>query len=189
METKVCVVCKEIKDINKFTRNPDGSIRKHACMACYGKKDRARLKLDAIAAFGRKCQCCGENHPYFLSLDHIKNDGNTHRESLNEQQIYREARREGWPKDKYQMLCMNCNFAKGHFKECPHKAGITADMALEKLNSLCFALRRQYVSFENQYTIGGKKLDDIKSPDEVLKAFETLNISPEKLIKLLTKRL
>jgi hypothetical protein len=27
----------------------------------------------------------------------------------------------GYPKDNFQLLCMNCNFAKGHRGECPHQ--------------------------------------------------------------------
>lgn len=138
MNLKKCFCCGEEKPLEKFYRNPDGSIRKHRCIACYGKRDRAKLKLEAIITFGGKCQCCGEDHPYFLSLDHINNDGAKAREQYNEQQIYREARREGWPKEKYQLLCMNCNFAKGHFKECPHKLGISAERALIDLRKLAY---------------------------------------------------
>jgi hypothetical protein len=76
--------------------------------------------------FGGKCMCCGEDHPYFLTLDHVQNDGASYRVDYNEQQIYRLARKEGWPKDRFQLLCMNCNFAKGHYGECPHKMGLSS---------------------------------------------------------------
>lgn len=150
METKICPSCFETKSIDKFYRNEDGSIRKHVCMACYGKRDRAKLKLDAIKAFGGKCECCDEQHPYFLSLDHKNNDGAKQREQFNEQQIYRIARKEGWPRDKYQLLCMNCNFAKGHFGECPHKLGITVEQAMKQLEQTCFVTGRTYVVQNNE---------------------------------------
>lgn len=147
METKTCVKCGETKNLIKFHKriiNGKENYR-NECFTCRGRKDRAQLKLDAINALGNKCNCCGQNHPYFLSLDHIKNDGNKHREQYNEQQIYREARREGWPKDKYQLLCMNCNFAKGHFDECPHKLGITAEQALIDLEFMAGGIGRKFV--------------------------------------------
>lgn len=161
METKECFNCKEIKEIDKFYRNPDGSIRKHVCQACYGRRERAQLKLQAIEAYGSKCACCGEEHPYFLTLDHINNDGAVHREKYNEQQIYREARREGWPKDRFQLLCMNCNFAKGHFQECPHKLGITKEMAFDKLNAACFKTGKSLVNHNTsnvQARVVGRKI-------------------------------
>ena len=77
-----------------------------------------------LDALGHECSCCGEREVRFLTLDHINNDGARYRQMYNEQQIYRMARREGWPKDKYQVLCMNCNFAKGHFGICPHKEAL-----------------------------------------------------------------
>lgn len=85
---------------------------------------RWRIRLEMIEAYGGKCACCGEKQPEFLSIDHIRNDGYTKRlkgEPVGAA-LYRVLRDRGWPKDEYQLLCMNCNFAKGHFGECPHKA-------------------------------------------------------------------
>lgn len=132
-QTKVCKVCGEEKESKKFRTRNQGQYVDNICMACRGKGDRARLKLKMFAALGQRCNCCGEVHPDFLSLDHINNDGAKHREQYNEQQIYREAERQGWPKDRYQVLCMNCNFAKGHFGECPHKTGVNAEEAVGRL--------------------------------------------------------
>jgi hypothetical protein len=132
MATVICKMCGEEKDESNF-KHENGKLRRRICFRCFGKRERAQLKLDMIEALGGKCACCGESHPFFLSLDHVSNDGAMYREKYNEQQIYRLARREGWPKDKYQLLCMNCNFAKGHFGECPHKLGLTIDDAFARL--------------------------------------------------------
>lgn len=123
---KECVQCKEIKEESLFPKS-FGDNRKNRCKACYGRRERAKLKLDMLNALGWVCYCCGEDHPLMLTLDHVKNDGHTYREQYNEQQIYRLARKSGWPKDEYQVLCMNCNFAKGHFGECPHKMGLSKE--------------------------------------------------------------
>ena len=85
---------------------------------------RWKLRLEMIAAYGGKCACCGEAEPAFLTIDHINEDGAAKR-SAGEQSgaaLYRRLKELGWPTDEYQLLCMNCNFAKGHFGECPHKA-------------------------------------------------------------------
>ena len=135
MNTKVCGLCGIEKEIIKFDLSFNNQTRKHVCKTCYGKRDRAKLKLDMLKAFNFKCSCCGEDHPDFLTLDHVKNDGAEQRAltNFNEQQIYRQARREGWPKDKYDCLCIKCNFAKGYFGICPHKSGVTPQQALERL--------------------------------------------------------
>jgi hypothetical protein len=137
-EKRICGACEIEKPISKFSRSWDSGARKRVCRSCYSRRDRARLKLDMLQAFGWKCQCCGESNPYFLTLDHVKNDGAEWRAktNYNEQQIYRLARRQGFPRDTYACLCMNCNFAKGHFGICPHQAGISGEKALEDLRYL-----------------------------------------------------
>lgn len=129
---KQCVRCSEWKEETKFRPSFGGS-RKNTCWACKGKYERITLKLKMFEALGRKCNCCGEEHPDLLTLDHVNNDGHIYRERYNEQQMYRMAHREGWPKDKYQVLCMSCNFAKGHFGECPHKTGKTAEQRYNEM--------------------------------------------------------
>jgi hypothetical protein len=84
---------------------------------------RWRIRLKMIEAYGGMCVCCGETEPKFLSIDHINNDGYERRKNGEQcgAALYRWLRDQGWPKDNYQLLCMNCNFAKGHFGKCPHK--------------------------------------------------------------------
>jgi hypothetical protein len=83
---------------------------------------RWKLRLEMISAYGGKCVCCGETIPEFLSIDHINNDG--YEKRIDGEQsgaaLYKALKRQGWPSDNYQLLCMNCNFAKGHFGACPH---------------------------------------------------------------------
>jgi hypothetical protein len=89
------------------------------------KKYRHGLKEEAHRAYGNKCQCCGETIPEFLTLDHVKNDGKEHREALGHSGrghgFYLWLKRQGYPKEIVQLLCMNCNWAKGVFGKCPHK--------------------------------------------------------------------
>lgn len=134
MDTFKCLKCGEAKDLDSFPRK-DGRLKRFVCYSCIGKKERAKLKIDMLNALGWQCACCGEKNVIFLTLDHVQNDGAKHREENNYQcqQVLYAARREGWPKDKYQVLCMNCNFAKGHYDICPHSQGITAEQSVLNL--------------------------------------------------------
>jgi len=66
------------------------------------------------------CKCCGEKTYEFLSLDHIKGGGNQHRKKLGSKYIFSQLISDGLPKG-YQVLCHNCNLAKGFYGICPHK--------------------------------------------------------------------
>jgi hypothetical protein len=88
-----------------------------------------------ISALGGKCNCCGENHPCFLTLEHIIPVG--HRKQTRQcLQLLRDARRENWDRTKYELLCLSCNAANSHFGQCPHRSGVTAEQELERLRRL-----------------------------------------------------
>lgn len=86
----------------------------------YNKRRWRKNKLAVIDGYGGKCSCCGESHPEFLSIDHINGNGKEHRKLVGTR-LYAILIREGFPKDNYRLLCMNCNFAIGHFGYCPHQ--------------------------------------------------------------------
>lgn len=94
------------------------------CKQCSdrGKRRNAQLKQEAINAYGGVCACCSEAQPMFLQIDHINGrhsaDG---KEKLFGGPMYRKLRNAGWPSG-YQVLCANCNFAKGMYGTCPHVA-------------------------------------------------------------------
>lgn len=84
---------------------------------------RAALRREMIDAYGGRCSCCGEKRPQFLQLDHIENDGHLdrkiHRTSIK---LFAHLKKAGWTKDRYQLLCANCNFGKLlNGGVCPHK--------------------------------------------------------------------
>jgi hypothetical protein len=83
---------------------------------------RQALKSEMIAAYGGKCECCGESEPAFLSLDHRSGGGGKERkESGGQAKLMRLLRLLGWPKDRYRCLCMNCQTATKFGKTCPHQ--------------------------------------------------------------------
>ena len=87
-------------------------------------KSRAKLKAEAIAAFGGECECCKESNPGFLTIDHINNDGAKHRKTRTHSfSMWRVAKKEGYPRDKYRLLCWNCNCGRAkNGGVCPHKS-------------------------------------------------------------------
>jgi hypothetical protein len=80
-------------------------------------------KSQVIEAYGGKCNCCGETGPKFLSIDHIFNDGSKVRSIEGKgSMVYYYLIKHNFPKERHQLLCMNCNFGK-HMNGgiCPHK--------------------------------------------------------------------
>lgn len=68
------------------------------------------------------CSCCGESIVQFLTVEHINGGGTKHRE---EQKLYGNTFYYWLIKNKfplgYEILCYNCNCAKGAYGICPHK--------------------------------------------------------------------
>ena len=192
--SKTCPACKQDKTYDAFQLNPDGSIRKHICKACYAKKYRVSVKFEAIIALGSMCACCGEEHPAFLSLDHINNDGAEHRaqySSSNNSLIYADARREGWPTDRYQLLCYNCQSAKNYQGVCPHRVGETAKEALDEMRAITtFKTGKQYQNMNLEpLKLGPLSQKGIRRPSDPAGQVAALlqQLSPEDLATLLAR--
>ena len=70
-----------------------------------------------------KCKCCGEFGLDFLSIDHVNGGGTQHRRLVAGTVLYRWLIKNNFP-DGYQVLCFNCNCAKGlkqNNNVCPHE--------------------------------------------------------------------
>src|SRR5438552_2080954 len=115
---KKCLSCGQVKPLKSFEKYQSGTIA-HTCLWCRIESSRTRKRLKFFEEYGGKCACCGESNPYFLTLDHIY--GKTSCKESGDVSI-RKAMSEGWPKDRYQILCFNCNMSKGFFGECAHKS-------------------------------------------------------------------
>lgn len=91
------------------------------------RKRNAELRQQVYDRYGGKCVCCGESNPLFLTMDHVENNGNQMRKvhGGSSSGIYRWIIKNDYPKD-FQILCMNCNFAKARNGGiCPHQEGST----------------------------------------------------------------
>ena len=114
------------KHRNRLLNNSKKSYQKNKERILKYKKEHANiLKLTVYNAYGNKCSCCGEKNLKFLTIDHINNDGNIERrqEKLGAgERLYQRIIKENFPKDKYQILCYNCNVGKYRNNgTCPHK--------------------------------------------------------------------
>lgn len=81
------------------------------------------LRAEFLAAYGGRCECCGETEPAFLCLDHVNGDGYVDRAASGGSNVgvLRRLRKEGWPREGYRILCANCNTATMRGRTCPHQ--------------------------------------------------------------------
>ena len=97
----------------------------------YRIKNREKLRLKALAVrrkcrreilekYGGKCICCGEQQIEFLAIDHIYGGGKIDRGEGTGMKFYLQLQRQP-RRDDLQLLCHNCNLAKGFYGACPHK--------------------------------------------------------------------
>jgi hypothetical protein len=132
---KRCKKCERDLPVISFG-STGGIYKRNVCNSCRttSKKPSTRKKIndarrrskhqdriDAIAAYGGKCFCCGETELVFLVLDHVNGGGRKHRASIS-YNMYTWAKRNNYP-DILRIACHNCNFAifkNGGF--CPHQS-------------------------------------------------------------------
>lgn len=119
---KICPSCKLIKPASSYYTNPgnkDGL--QWSCKDCY--RDRRYSKKRRIIAHytngSNQCACCGESTFEFLTIDHVKGGGSNHRKQIRTS-IIPYLIRNNFPPG-YQILCFNCNCAKGFYGYCPHE--------------------------------------------------------------------
>lgn len=87
----------------------------------YHKKRQQEMKKKIVSFYSNGecvCACCGEKNIEFLSVDHIKGDGNLHRKEIG-QGLYTWLIKNNMP-EGFRILCMNCNHSYGHYNMCPH---------------------------------------------------------------------
>jgi len=89
------------------------------------RRSRAKLRAEVHAALGGACACCGETTNEFLTIDHIGGRSGEHVGAITER-VRRLIRSEGYPPEKYRLLCWNCNAAHGIYGYCPHERELKA---------------------------------------------------------------
>jgi len=130
-----CSTCKKYKAVSNFYRNPKSSdgihdhckhcSRKHAqseASKAGQKTRRQRNRMTVLLHYSDgkpQCRCCGESENKFLCIDHINGGGRKHRAEVGSH-FYRWIINNGFPSG-LQILCHNCNMAKGFYNQCPHE--------------------------------------------------------------------
>jgi len=99
--------------------------------------------LSGIAGGKPSCLCCGISDWRFLTFDHIHGGGRAERAAYNGANILHivtsQYNKNGyWARDKYQVLCNNCNQAKQSYGVCPHQTG-------SKMNEITKGMLGTYV--------------------------------------------
>ena len=113
----VCKKCRKSRDKRRY-ENRKEIIRQQQRIYDLSIKQRV------IEAYGGECVCCNENIIEFLVIDHINNDSAEDKRNNGNKtggKLYRWLIKNNFPKEKYQILCYNCNCSKGFFGYCPHK--------------------------------------------------------------------
>lgn len=109
------------------TRFLDSELK--VCSVCYSSVNNYQTKLreKVIQAYGGKCTCCSESIIDFLCIDHIYLDGKVERKTVKgNQALYRKLIKENYPKDRYRILCFNCNMVSYRYGGiCPHTFNLT----------------------------------------------------------------
>lgn len=127
--TRVCTICGVEKPIQDFVYRAEhkGGSYRGKCRDCFNARTRvmwANKRQQVFDHYGWVCKCCGEKTREFLTIDHINDDGhkdkNPNGSKKTGKELYLLVIKQGFP-DKYQTLCMNCNFGKHLTLGCPHK--------------------------------------------------------------------
>lgn len=123
-----CKTCGEHKPRSEFYRHTYGKIY-GTCKACHIIRCHHTDHSNRIAVLSYysvgdeiQCECCGETHTAFLSLDHKDGGGNEHRREIGVggKRMATWIAKNNFP-PMFRVLCHNCNFAEGIFGYCPHQ--------------------------------------------------------------------
>lgn len=119
-----CGLSNQCRQCIRDYKRPRPQQRTKQQAAARRSKEYKSLRSQVLAAYGGQCACCGESTPEFLSIDHIYNDGAAERKRTGAgYPFYVKLRQQGFPRDRYQVLCYNCNYAKSRYGACPHLNG------------------------------------------------------------------
>ncbi len=94
----------------------------HGKVREYQNEYSRRNRIATLKHYGGCCQCCGETTLEFLGIDHVDNGyGNpADRTTGMGSAFYRWLKKHKYPSG-FQVLCHDCNMAKGFYGSCPHQ--------------------------------------------------------------------
>ena len=91
-----------------------GNLELRAKFKAYQRKRTADMRDRLFGFLGRSCLFCGDKHQRALTIDHINGDGKQHRSRVRGGicGIYRDILTDPNAREKYQTLCMKCNWLR-----------------------------------------------------------------------------
>jgi hypothetical protein len=101
-------------DFNCKYCGSEEKVKLDVCINCRNiKKQNKQIisKNKVYGFYGGKCIYCNCADSRFLTIDHILNNGSSHRKEIG-QNIYFWLISNNMPKDNFQLLCYNCNYSK-----------------------------------------------------------------------------
>lgn len=114
-----CGITRDEDDFYKDTTTKDGlDTYCKPCREYLNYERRIKCRTEVFNEYGPKCECCGEDNLWLLTIDHVNGRKGHEMGGADE---YRRLIREDFPEENIQVLCYNCNCAKGFFGMCPHK--------------------------------------------------------------------
>jgi hypothetical protein len=102
------------------------SLRDPVRLRALNAERRKVVTKEVMAEYGGKCVCCGEANLGFLTIDHVYGNGTQHRKEIFGDRkagihMYRWLKKQGFPKEGYQVMCFNCNLGRQrNGGSCPH---------------------------------------------------------------------
>lgn len=82
------------------------------------------MRDSVIEKYGAVCTCCGQTDKRVLTIDHVNNNGASHRKSVGSTTVFYKFLRDNSVLPEFTVLCRNCNCAKGMTGRngiCPHQ--------------------------------------------------------------------
>lgn len=76
------------------------------------------MRSKFLFVYGGRCSCCGERRSEFLTVEHVNGQKKIKKETSYS--AYSNAIKE-YPSKNYDILCVNCNHARGRYGVCPHE--------------------------------------------------------------------
>ncbi len=119
-----CITCEKLLILNDNWRDTNKKHGIYLCNECKTIKEKIRnldIREMLQNGYNNKCNCCGESSWQFLTVDHIFNDG-VHDRKMHfcGEKFFNYLIELNFPTDRYQLLCMNCNYSKAKYNFCPH---------------------------------------------------------------------
>lgn len=98
-------------------------------------RSKQRTRAAAIELLGGRCAYCGIDDPIVLNVDHVRDDGARERLTLDSTQICARLVSGALPRERYQLLCCNCNWRKEYLRRTGRSEAVPIQAKLGNQNA------------------------------------------------------